>query len=104
MTTRRSVTPRPCTSASTRRSRSVGLPLFCSRPTARVTNSFTSGSTTRPISSNFRSDAMELEAIERIADRYRDEGYDVIVHPRADQVPPFAAGFELDLLATRGNE
>jgi hypothetical protein len=47
---------------------------------------------------------MELEVIERIATRYRDEGYDVIVHPRADQVPPFAAGFELDLLATRGNE
>src|SRR5205823_6535441 len=42
--------------------------------------------------------------IERIAKRYRDEGYDVIVHPRGDQVPSFAAGFELDLLATRGNE
>src|SRR5438270_11412424 len=67
-------------------------------------NSFMSGATARPISSNFPSDAMELEALERIAKRCRDEGYDLIVHPRGDQVPHFAAGFELDLIATRGNE
>lgn len=47
---------------------------------------------------------MEMEALERIAKQYRDEGYDVIIHPRGDQMPPFAAGFELDLIATRGNE
>jgi hypothetical protein len=58
---------------------------------------------TRPLSSNSRSDAMEPEAIERIAKQYRVEGYDV-VHPRGDQVPAFAADFEVDLLATRGNE
>lgn len=59
---------------------------------------------TRPPSSNCRSDAMEQEAIERIAKQYRDEGYDVIVHPRGDQVPAFAVDFEGDLIATRGNE
>jgi hypothetical protein len=45
-----------------------------------------------------------MEALERIAQQYRDEGYDVIIHPRGDQAPPFTAGFELDLIATRGNE
>jgi uncharacterized protein YutE (UPF0331/DUF86 family) len=43
-------------------------------------------------------------ALERTAKPYRDEGYEVIVRPRGDQVPPFAAGFALDLIATRGNE
>jgi hypothetical protein len=47
---------------------------------------------------------MEHQSIERIARRYRDEGYDVIVHPQGDQIPPFLAGFPLDMLATRGNE
>src|SRR4051794_13550587 len=47
---------------------------------------------------------MELESLEKIAQRYRDEGYDVIVHPRGDQVPPFAAGFQLDLIAIKGRE
>jgi REase_AHJR-like len=41
---------------------------------------------------------------ERIAKPYRDEGYEVIVRPREDQVPPFAVGFPLDLIATRGTE
>jgi hypothetical protein len=45
---------------------------------------------------------MEQEALERVAKRYQDEGYDVIVHPHVDQVPPFAAGFQLDLVAARG--
>jgi uncharacterized protein YutE (UPF0331/DUF86 family) len=47
---------------------------------------------------------MKRDSIERIAARYRDKGYDVVVHPRGDQVPPFAAGFDLDLIATRRNE
>jgi hypothetical protein len=47
---------------------------------------------------------MEQEALERVAQRYRDEGYDVIVHPQGEQVPPFLANFRLDLIATRGNE
>jgi hypothetical protein len=47
---------------------------------------------------------MEQEALARVVQRYRDEGYDVIAHPRGQQVPPFVAGFDLDLIATRGNE
>jgi hypothetical protein len=47
---------------------------------------------------------MNQQAIERIAKRYRDEGYDVIVLPQGDQIPPFLAGFRLDMIATRGNE
>lgn len=40
----------------------------------------------------------------RIVQRYRDEGYDVVVQPKGEQVPPFVAGFSLDLIARRGNE
>jgi hypothetical protein len=47
---------------------------------------------------------MEQESLNRIAQRYRDEGYDVIVHPRGEQVPPFAAGYQPDLIVTRGSE
>lgn len=47
---------------------------------------------------------MEHEALERVARRYRDEGYDVVVGPRGELVPPFLAGFQPDLIATRGNE
>jgi len=35
---------------------------------------------------------------------YRREGYDVVVKPRGDQLPPFLAGFEPDLIATTGHE
>jgi hypothetical protein len=47
---------------------------------------------------------MEQGTLEKIAQRYRDEGYDVIIHPGKGQVPPFLAGFQLDMVATRGNE
>jgi hypothetical protein len=47
---------------------------------------------------------MEQHALEQVAKRYRDEGYDVIVHPRDDQVPPFLARFRTDMLATRAND
>ena len=47
---------------------------------------------------------MEQESLAKVAQRYRDEGYDVIVHPRGEKVPPFLAEFQLDLIATRGNE
>jgi REase_AHJR-like len=56
-----------------------------------------------PKPSNSPDKSME-DAIERIAEQYRDEGYEVIVHPQGDQVPPFAIGFPLDLIAARGNE
>ncbi len=47
---------------------------------------------------------MERESIEQVARRYRDEGYDVVVLPEGGVLPPFAAGFRPDLIATRGNE
>jgi hypothetical protein len=48
---------------------------------------------------------MEHESIEKIARRYRDEGYDVVVHPdEGGLLPPLLAGFQPDLIATRGNE
>jgi REase_AHJR-like len=47
---------------------------------------------------------MEQEALARVAQRYRDEGYDVIIHPQKGQVPSFLADFQLDLIATRGTE
>ena len=56
-----------------------------------------------PNSSNSPNKTVE-DALERVAEPYRDEGYEVIVRPRGDQVPPFAAGLELDLIATRGIE
>jgi Holliday junction resolvase len=69
-----------------------------------VKNFFTSGLTTRPMSSNYPSDAMQQETPERVAQRYRDEGYQVVVRPFGEQIPPFIAGFQPDLIAIRGNE
>ena len=56
------------------------------------------------MSSNSPNDAMEQESLEKVAQEYRNEGYDVIVAPRGDQVPSFAAGFQPDLIATRRSE
>jgi REase_AHJR-like len=67
-------------------------------------NSSTSESMARPILFNSLSDAMEQESFEKVAQRYRDEWYDVIVRPLPDQVPPFVENFQVDLIATRGNE
>ncbi len=44
------------------------------------------------------------KAVERIADEYRAEGYQVTVRPNDAQVPSFAVGFHLDLLATKSDE
>jgi hypothetical protein len=50
-------------------------------------------------------DREQFEAeIQRVAKQYRAEGYEVIVRPPPEQVPPFLVGHELDLLATRGDE
>ncbi len=56
------------------------------------------------MSSSSPSESKERGTVERTAKRYRDEGYDVVVHPVGDQVPSFAAGFRPDLIATRGRE
>jgi hypothetical protein len=43
-------------------------------------------------------------AIQSLARRYREEGYDVIVEPRVDDLPPPFQSFRPDLLARRGTE
>ncbi|MGL6096957.1 MAG: hypothetical protein ACRC7O_14330 [Fimbriiglobus sp.] len=40
--------------------------------------------------------------LERLADTYRGRGYDVVVRPRPDQLPPFAADFVVEIAARRG--
>jgi Holliday junction resolvase len=47
---------------------------------------------------------MQQETLERVAQRYRDEGYQVVVRPLGDQIPPFVADYRPDLIAIRGNE
>lgn len=40
--------------------------------------------------------------LQRIADMYRDQGYEVAVRPRAEQLPPFATDFRVELVGRRG--
>jgi len=47
---------------------------------------------------------MENAKLEELAARYREKGYDVVLRPRADEVPPFLAPFQPDLVATSGDE
>ncbi len=47
---------------------------------------------------------MEQETFEKVAQRYRDEGYQVVIEPHGDLIPPFIAGYQPDLIGTRGNE
>lgn len=47
---------------------------------------------------------MELAHLERVAQQYRDEGYEVILEPRGEAVPRFLNGFQPDLIARRGDE
>jgi hypothetical protein len=56
------------------------------------------------MSYNCPGDAMQQETYENVAQRYRDDGYQVIVRPCGDQIPAFIAGFRPDLIASRGNE
>jgi hypothetical protein len=42
--------------------------------------------------------------LDRLAQDYLSEGYQVILHPQGEQLPGFAVDFGADLLATRGNE
>lgn len=57
-----------------------------------------------PNSSNSLGENMEQQALEKIAERYRDEGYDVILHPQGEQIPSFLSGFPMEMIASRGNE
>lgn len=48
---------------------------------------------------------MDFETeLERVAQQYRDEGFAVLAHPDRDHLPSFAAGHNVDLLASRGEE
>jgi hypothetical protein len=42
--------------------------------------------------------------IHQTAEKYRSEGYDVVLMPSAGQLPPFAAGHDVDLLARKTDE
>jgi hypothetical protein len=64
-----------------------------------------SGWKTLPRTSNYRSNDMNNEdALNQVAQRYRNEGYDVVLHPNGDAVPGFAGNYRLDLIATRPGE
>jgi uncharacterized protein YutE (UPF0331/DUF86 family) len=43
------------------------------------------------------------ERLNHVADRYRGQGYKVIVRPGPDDLPPFAKDFEVEILATRAD-
>ena len=47
---------------------------------------------------------MELATLDQVAQQYRDEGYEVVLEPRGDALPPFLDGFQPDLIARRGHE
>src|SRR4051794_31970211 len=54
---------------------------------------------------NCLNEATDYEAeLAALAEEYRAEGYDVYPHPSGEQLPPFAAGFAVDLLVTKGKE
>jgi hypothetical protein len=43
------------------------------------------------------------QQLSQIAERYRVQGYEVVVHPGPDQLPPFAKDFNIEILAKRGD-
>jgi REase_AHJR-like len=46
----------------------------------------------------------QRELLEKVAEEYRQEGYDVLVAPTGEQLPEFLADRGVDLLARRGDE
>lgn len=48
--------------------------------------------------------AWENDLERRVAERYRDDGFEVRVHPSADDLPFDLGGYRPNLIATRGNE
>jgi HEPN domain-containing protein len=45
-----------------------------------------------------------IQEVKRLADVYRGQGYDAIVQPRSDQLPPFAKDFKIEIVGHRGTE
>jgi len=46
----------------------------------------------------------ERNLVNRVAERYRRQGYDVLIAPIGEQRPKFLSEFEFDLIARRGEE
>jgi uncharacterized protein YutE (UPF0331/DUF86 family) len=43
------------------------------------------------------------QGLNRLAERYRTQGYDVVVRPGTDALPPFAKDFQVEILARRAD-
>ena len=41
------------------------------------------------------------ERLNQVVDRYREQGYDVVLNPGPDDLPPFAKDFKVEILASR---
>jgi HEPN domain-containing protein len=41
------------------------------------------------------------QRLNQVADRYREQGYQVVLNPRPDDLPPFAKDFKVEILASR---
>jgi hypothetical protein len=47
---------------------------------------------------------MDIEQqIKRVADRYSEQGYEVVIHPEPDTLPSFAKDFRVEILAKRAD-
>lgn len=44
------------------------------------------------------------QQLQQVAKSYEDEGYTVVIAPQPGQLPPFAAGYEVHLLAAKGDQ
>jgi len=47
---------------------------------------------------------IDESTVEKVADEYRQSGYEVIPHPRGPDIPTFLNGFAPDLIARKGSE
>jgi hypothetical protein len=43
------------------------------------------------------------QELKRIAEGYKGGGYEVTIHPKPNQLPPFAKDFQVDIVAKRGD-
>src|SRR5258708_22416779 len=87
--------------------RSKAHPSLSWMPCAKEKSSCSFGSRTLRLSPNYQGETMEIETdvpadLEQVAEKYRAEGYEVTLHPRGDQLPPFAAAFHPEILARNG--
>jgi REase_AHJR-like len=89
-------------SKSRRRSRSLESPRSSSKRSKQAHNSCTSVSRIQQTLSHFRSDATDTEQrLDQVADRYREQGYQVVTRPGPDDLPAFAKDFKVEIVATR---